>query len=92
MKSISKKLAIGSVNLLALGISAQDASLLAPQTASVKGSSQTQSMNSGELRAIEAAHLEVYAGCKWGHAAFDPIKVDGEQLSTEVQSIYNQMA
>ena len=44
------------------------------------------------MRTLEASHLEVYAGCKWGHAAFDPIQVESEELSTEVRSLYEQMA
>ena len=90
MTKLTQKIALGGVNLLALGISAGDATVLAPRVSN-SDASQTQAMDQGQLRAIEAAHLEIFAACKWGHAAFDPIKVDSEVLSPEVQSIYNQM-
>lgn len=92
MKNIYQTMAISSANLLALGLNIGDATTLKPYFSSSAESNHVQAMNDGQLRTIEASHLEVYAGCKWGHAAFDPTKVDSEELSQEVRDIYNQMA
>lgn len=54
-------------------------------------SNKSQSLTDGQLRALEASHLQVYRGCKWGHAAFEPVRVENEVLSAEVLSLHQQM-
>ena len=91
MKNVSYAVAIAGVNLLALGMSNGDATTLKPYFGSALEPTQTQSMSSAQMRIVEASHLEVYAACKWGHAAFDPVKIDSEPLSIQVRSIYENM-
>ena len=91
MKNVSYAVAIAGANLLALGMSDGDATKLKPYFGSAPESSQTQNMSSAQMRIVEASHLEVYAACKWGHAAFDPVKVESEPLSIQVRSIYESM-
>ena len=89
MTSLHKMMIMASANLLALGVTAVDTLMpVAPQDES----GNTIQMNEGHLRAIEASHLEVYAACKWGHAAFDPVRVDDEFLTPEVSALHALMA
>ena len=84
-------MALSGANLLALSLNTGDATVLKPHFSNAPESNPVQAMSDGEMRAIEASHLEVYAACKWGHAAFDPIRVESEALSPEVSSLYAQM-
>ena len=92
MKKISQTLILGGANLLALGVSPHDATVLQPSLKGTPQSNQTQNMSAADLRAVEGAHLEVHAACKLGHAAFDPVVVGEEVLSATVTSLYGQMA
>ena len=91
MKNINQNLILGGINLLALGVSASDATVLQAYTPLSSNSHQNQSMTNEQMRNLEASHLEVFAACKWGHAAFDPVMVKSETLSEEVLSLYSQM-
>jgi hypothetical protein len=77
MKTNYQAIAIAGLNLLAIGV---------PNQAVVHSVSATQ------MRMAEASHLEISNMCKWGHAAFDPVKVDSEVLSERVKTLYTQMA
>lgn len=92
MNQVYKAMVFAGANLLALGANASDTTLLKPIFSGSTESGQNQAMSNAQMRATEAAHLEVYAGCKWGHAAFDPVKVESEELSPAVQSIYSELA
>jgi hypothetical protein len=92
MNKITKTLAVAGANLLALGISNTDTTVLVPRFEKSNDSNQGQNMSEIQMRALEASHLEIYAACKWGHAAFDPIRVGSEELSPSVRAIYDQMA
>ena len=48
-------------------------------------------MDEVTLRAQEAAHLNVPRTCKWGHASFEPVKVQGETQSAEVSAIFAEL-
>ena len=91
MKKIYQTLALSGANLLALSPNTGDAAVLKPHFSNPAESNPVQAMSDAEMRALEASHLEVYAACKWGHAAFDPIRVETEALSPEVSSLYAQM-
>lgn len=91
MKNKIQTLVIGGANLLALGVMPSDASLLQPQFADSNSAKPQQAMTDSQMRSIEASHLEVYAGCKWGKAAFDPVKVSSEIMPETVKSLYQEM-
>lgn len=91
MNHLHKKFVLGGLNLLAIGAASNDATLLQPHYESESNPNQVQKMSASDMRKQEASHLEVYAGCKWGHAAFDPIQVDSEVISHEIQSLYATM-
>ncbi len=91
-QTLAHTLAISGANLLALTLSAGDATALEPRYSDSAGPRSGERMAESQLRAAEAAHLEVYAGCKWGRAAFDPVKVGREGLPPEVRSVHDQMA
>lgn len=93
MKNKLQVAMVGGVNLLALGVMPGDASLLQPLFSdSAHTQSQTQIMSDAQMRNIEASHLEVYAGCKWGKAAFDPVQVASEVMPDSVKSLFENMA
>jgi len=92
MKNIHKTLAITGVNLIALGTGTADATTLQVITSASGNPGHVAQMSEGQLRAIEASHLEIFPTCKWGHAAFDPVQVASETLAPEVQSLYQQMS
>lgn len=91
MKNLYKTVAFAGANLFALEANAspitQTQSIQLPEPDATK----VQFMTDGQLRTIESSHLKVYNGCKWGHAAFDPIKVDSEEISAEVLLLHKQM-
>lgn len=90
-----KTLALGGAQLLALGVTPGNASELQPYFADVlstRDASAVQQMDESQMRNLEASHLEVYAGCKWGKAAFDPVEVIAESSSSEVQAIFAGLA
>ena len=89
MKSIYKTLAVSGANLLALTVNAGDGTLLKPHFSDSSESNQVQQMSSAQMRQAEASHLEVFAGCKWGHAAFDPVQVASEEVPSEIQALHN---
>jgi hypothetical protein len=47
---------------------------------------QVQSQNR-----IEEAYLRIPGLCKWGHASFEPVKVDNEIISEGVLALFSQM-
>jgi hypothetical protein len=84
---------VGGLQLVGLGASPADSSLLEARLAPVReGTPSTQAVDASTLRAAEASHLEVYAGCKWGHAAFDPVEVTAEPLSADILALHAQLA
>ncbi len=91
MKNGFQTIVIGGANLIALGLATGDATVLKAHFSDSKTTNKVQAMSDVQMRSIEASHLEVYAGCKWGHAAFDPVRVDAEVLSPGIRSIYDQM-
>jgi hypothetical protein len=91
MNTTYKTLALGGAQLLALGVMPGDATLLQPQYAENHNPNAVHQMDEAQLRSVEASHLEVYAGCKWGKAAFDPVQVAAEPVSIDVHAIFAQM-
>ena len=79
------------MGLMALGISPTDQTQIQPYYSSTSQASPVQAMSVADMRKLEASHLEVYAGCKWGHAAFDPIRVDAEVVPSDILALYAQM-
>jgi hypothetical protein len=91
MKNTLQVVVVGGANLLALGVMPGDASLLQPLFSKENPASHTQVMNDAQMRNIEASHLEVYAACKWGKAAFDPVRVASEVMPDSVKALYEDM-
>jgi hypothetical protein len=91
MKNTLQTIVIGGANLLALSVMPSDATLLQPQFSESNSAKPQQTMSDFQMRSIEASHLEVYAGCKWGKAAFDPVRVASEVMPETVKSLYQQM-
>ena len=91
MKPLYQTVALSGVNLLALSTNTADPTALSPTFSDSTSSQQVQAMNEKDMRDREASHLEVYAGCKWGHAAFDPVQVASEVPSSEVLSLHAQI-
>ena len=92
MKNLYQTVAVAGANLAALTLNTGDATVLRPHFSGGPESQRVQTMTDQQLRQIEAAHLEVCASCKWGHAAFDPVQVESEALSSEVQALHRQLA
>lgn len=82
----SKKVALAAANLLTLAANAAEASY--PIRRVDAEASPAQSMTEAQRRMAEAAHLKVPTGCKWGHAAFDPVQVGAEPLSPEALALH----
>ncbi|MFL5813385.1 MAG: hypothetical protein ACJ763_07380 [Bdellovibrionia bacterium] len=91
MKNTLQAVVVGGANLLALGVMPSDPTLLQPVFSDPNSTSRTQVMSDAQMRNIEASHLEVYAGCKWGKAAFDPVQVASEIMPESVKSLYKDM-
>lgn len=92
MKNLYQTIAFTGANLLALGANLNP--LVQPVSALVEdgGTNKVQALTEGQLLALEAAHLKVNNACKWGHASFDPIRVESEEISEEVLSLHRQMS
>ncbi|MBS1963729.1 MAG: hypothetical protein JST04_16080 [Bdellovibrionales bacterium] len=91
MKNQILNLVGGGIGLLALGNGGADPSILEARFGGNGPNPSPRAMTEGELRSIEAAHLEVYAGCKWGKAAFEPVRVVAEALSPEIAALHRSI-
>ena len=86
MNKATKTIALTGVNLLALSMAKAQA--MGPTAVALNHSGNASQIDEASVRAIEASHLAIFAPCKWGHAAFDPVKVDAEAISADVEALH----
>ena len=89
--NIQKAITLAGANMMIFGMNTANAIIPHVNQSKQLASENSVQMGEAQLRSIEAGHLEVYAGCKWGHAAFDPVKVVNEFPSTEVLTLHEAM-
>lgn len=92
MKTNRTAALLGGLQLVGLGASPTDPTLLTARVAPAgTDRTDTRAIEAGALRAAEAAHLEVYAGCKWGKFSFDPVRVESEPIPADLLALHAQL-